>query len=197
VWRIALCQGIQTIVYEESLKILSRTVRGVLRPSVECRYNRGMAGRPKRTLDLARLAGEEDLRELVWTRMEEGATYSAICYETDLGKAALLEWLHAEENAPRASRARARAAAALVDEGLEIADQSGDAKLRVGQRNWIAERWDRAAFGQKVEVEHKGNITHQHLEALQGAAKARRLPQSQADVLDVEVKTLEQQLADL
>jgi hypothetical protein len=156
-----------------------------------------MAGRPKRTLDLARLAGEEELRELVWSRLEEGVGYSRLCAETGLGKAALLEWLHDEANAPRASRARARAAAALVDEGLEIADQSGDAKLRVGQRNWIAERWDRQTFGQKVEVEHKGTITHQHLEALQQAAKARRLGHAQADVLDVEAKTLEQQLAEL
>lgn len=120
--------------------------------------------------------------------------------ETELSKAALLEWLDQEENAERASRARARAAAALADEGLEIADESGDARLRISQRNWIAERFDRARFGQKVEVEHKGTITHQHLAALQSAARARQAQAIQASdpvVLDVEVKTLEQQLADL
>lgn len=165
--------------------------------------NRGMAGRPKRAHDAARLADEPGLGELVWARLEEGVSYARICSETGLCKAALLEWLDAGENAERASRARARAAAALADEALDIADESGDPKLRISQRNWIAERFDRARFGQKVEVEHKGSITHQHLAALQQAAAQRQgkqIAHAQAEVLDVQarmVPTLEQQLAEL
>jgi hypothetical protein len=159
-----------------------------------------MPGRPKRTVDLARLTEDESLGELVWARLEEGVAYSRICMETGLCKAALLEWLDREENAERTSRARARAAASLADEALEIADESGDAKLRIGQRNWIAERFDRARFGQKLDVQHSGSFTHQHLHALQQAAAARQgkaIAHAPGQVLDVEVKTLEQQLAEL
>lgn len=159
-----------------------------------------MAGRPKRAEDLQRLAGEPGLAELVWSRIEEGVGYGRICMETGLGKAALLEWADSEPNAERHALARARAARSLVDEALEIADSSGDVKMRVGQRNWIAERFNRQQFGQKVEVEHKGSVTHQHLVALQETARARAQAithQPQAEVLDVEAKTLEQQLLEL
>jgi Na+-translocating ferredoxin:NAD+ oxidoreductase RnfC subunit len=164
-----------------------------------------MPGRPKRAEDLARLAGEAELVQLVWTRIEEGVGYSKICMETGICKAALLEWLDSPANSDRASRARARAAAALVDEALEIADRAQDTRLMVGQRNWIAERFDRMRFGQKVEHEHKGSITHQHLIALQEAARVRSRVRSAApaidaqpsDVIDVVPKTLEQQLAEL
>jgi hypothetical protein len=159
-----------------------------------------MSGRPKRTADLARLADEPQLVELVWTRLEEGVSYAKLCAETGLGKAALLEWLDKEENAEHASRARARAASALADEALDIADGSGDARLRISQRNWIAERYDRAKFGQTQKVEVSGQVTHLHLAALQATARKRQASITQADepeVLDVEVKTLEQQLQDL
>ena len=159
-----------------------------------------MSGRPKRTADLARLTAEPELQELVWTRLEEGVGYSKLCYETGLGKAALLDWLESEENAERATRARARAASALADETVEIADSAGDARLRIGTRQWLAERFDRARFGQTQKVEVSGQVTHLHLAALQATARKRQAAISQADepdVLDVEVKTLEQQLNEL
>lgn len=159
-----------------------------------------MAGRPKRADDLGRLEGSAELRELVWDRLEGGITYSRICMETGLGKAALLEWLDSEANAERHALARARCAAALADEALDIADEAGDAKLRIGQRNWLAERFNRARYGQKVEHQVSGQVTHLHLAALQQRrqqAPAQAIGVSEPDVLDVEAKTLEQQLAEL
>ena len=121
--------------------------------------------------------------------------------ETGLGKSALLDWLESEENAERATRARARAASALADETVEIADSSGDARMRIGTRQWLAERFDRARFGQTQKVEVSGQVTHLHLAALQATARKRQqaaIPQAgEPDVLDVEVKTLEQQLQEL
>src|SRR5689334_4688701 len=133
-----------------------------------------MPGQPKRHADLARLAAEPELVELVWRRLEEGVGYSRLCAETGLGKAALLDWLESDANAERASRARERAASALADETVEIADESGDVKARIGTRQWLAERFDRQRFGQKVEVQHSGHVTHQHFAALQQAAAARQ-----------------------
>lgn len=160
-----------------------------------------MAGQPKRASDLARLRAGDDLAELIFERLEEGVGYSRICMETGIGKAALLDWLDDERNAERASRARARAAAALADETVEIADSSREAKLRIATRQWLAERFDRVRFGQKVEYEVKGNITHLHLQALQDVAARRRIGQAGAQsidlVQDLVPRTLEQQLADL
>lgn len=159
-----------------------------------------MAGQPKRRDDLARLASDGQLAELIWARLEEGVGYTRICLETHIGKAALLEWLDQEENAERASRARARAAAALADESVEIADESRDPKLRVSTRQWVAERFDRVRFGQKIEHQVTGSVTHMHLAALRTRHKAQPALQAQAsEVLDVEARelTLEQQLAEL
>lgn len=159
-----------------------------------------MPGNPKRHADLARLTADTALQETVWTRVEEGVGYSRICMELGIGKAALLDWLESEANAERATRARARAASALADETVEIADSAGDARLRIGTRQWLAERFDRARFGQTQKVEVSGQVTHLHLAALQATAKRRQAEQLQAsepEVLDVEVKTLEQQLNEL
>lgn len=144
-----------------------------------------MAGNPKRHADLVRLGQQAELCELVWARLEEGVGYSKICMETGLGKAALLQWLEEPANAERASRARARAALSLADESVEIADESGDAKLRIGTRQWMAERFNRVQFGQKVDVAVSGHVTHQHLAALQQRKQAPAIQASEPVVLDV------------
>ena len=41
----------------------------------------------------------------------------------------------------------------IVHEMLEISDSSGDAKLRIDARKWLASRWDRGRFGENVKVE--------------------------------------------
>jgi len=156
-----------------------------------------MPGRPKRAEDFARLAEEPDLAQLVWRRLDEGVTYARICVETGLGKSALLEWLDSPANEERHALARARCAASLASEALDIADAAKDTRLQVSQRQWLAERFDRQRFGQKVEHQHSGSITHQHLLALQDAAKARAIEAQPSDVMDVVPKTLEQQLAEL
>lgn len=159
-----------------------------------------MSGNPKRRADLARLRSEPSLGDEAITLLSEGVTMSRICTTLQVSKAALLEWLDEEENAERASRARARAADALADEALDIADESRDARLRIQQRNWVAERFNRQRFGQTQKIEVSGNITHLHLAALQARKQqpaAQAIEQAQPDVVDVEVKTLEQQLAEL
>lgn len=174
-----------------------------------------MAGQPKKNADLMRLRDEPDLGEQILEAMGGGMTMTAIYDLTGISKAAVLEWVEQDtERAARASRARARAAHALVDESIEIADKlqpvekvhddgtvtvvlpSADevraAKLRTQVRQWAAERWNRSAYGQKVEVSGQIDVQHLHLQALQ----RRHRPQVQ-DVVDVEPKTLEQQLLEL
>lgn len=153
-----------------------------------------MAGRPKRAEDLARLDLEVGLADRVWDMLDCGIAFSRICDATGLAKQSLLEWIDSGANAERAALARTRAARALADETVEIADLSGEAKLRIQTRQWTAERFDRRTYGQKVEHEVTGSITHQHLAALQ---TRNRPALAQADVVDAVPKTLEQQLLEL
>lgn len=158
-----------------------------------------MAGRPKHAADLARLASEPELQGRVWEMLSEGVSLSRVCMGLDLRMSALGEWLKAEANAPLLVRAREAAAAALASEALDIADRAGDPKLQVTQRNWLAERYDRAGYGQKMDVAITATVTHQHLEALQAQAKQRALANQPGQVLDVQARVVPtaQELADL
>ncbi len=135
-----------------------------------------MAGRPKRSADLVLLDSDESLGARVIEMLGEGKQLARICYETKIGKAALLEWLDSDpERAALASRARARAATALVEEAREIADEVdadhpgelNKAKLRIGVRQWTAERWNRQAYGApSAQANVTINLGSMHLDAL-------------------------------
>jgi len=133
-----------------------------------------MAGTPKRKTDLARLETEEGLGELVLTRLEEGKQFARICEETKLCKAAILDWLEHPDRQGKFAQARERASHVYAAEQLEIADDIPDeasagqihkAKLRITTRQWIAERWNRTAYGQKP-AELTLNLNVMHLDAL-------------------------------
>lgn len=129
-----------------------------------------MAGRPKMNADLARLGVEPELGETVLGMLAEGRLLSAVCYETGLGKAALLKWLdETPERAEAFARARASAAHSMATEAIEIADEADEenpgsiakAKLRTQVRQWTAERWGRQVYGQaKAEVNISLNGLH-------------------------------------
>lgn len=152
-----------------------------------------MAGRPKRSADLVRLDVEPELGFRVIEMLGEGKQIARICRETGLGKAGILEWIESDaERAALASRARARAATALVDEAIEIADEAdadhpgelNKAKLRVAVRHWTAERWNRKDYGapnQKAEVTI--NLHSMHLDALRTRSSGNG--QDVAGVIDV------------
>lgn len=165
-----------------------------------------MAGQKKSRMDLARLEAEEGLGEAVMGMLEEGKAIARICAATGLGKKALTEWLEAPERAALASRARARAADALVAESLEIVDEAGTidpetlervvtseaiqhAKLRATTRQWIAERWNRDVYGApKTTVQV--NIGQLHLDALR-AVGSRKEPLPLVEVIDQEPEVIE------
>ena len=158
-----------------------------------------MAGRPKMTSDLARLAVEPELGPTILGMLAEGRQFTRICAETGLSKRAVLDWLdETPERAELASRARARAAHALVDEAIEIADEADEenavalqkAKLRTQVRHWTAERWGRQAYGQKT-AEVNISITGLHFEAL----RARSMDHQ--DVIDVDSRPTDDELASL
>lgn len=103
--------------------------------------------------------------------------------------------------APDASQqvvaARRRAAALLAEESLEIADTPhktrediDQAKLRIGTRHWLAERFNRDEFGANSRVAVQISIGALHLDALRQCSLADSLPASalgEAAIADAEV----------
>lgn len=133
-----------------------------------------MAGRPKMTLDLSRLAVEPELGGQVMDAIAAGEQLVNICLATGLGKAALLKWLEeTPERSEAFARARASAAHALATEAIEIADGADEenpvsiqkAKLRTQVRQWTAERWNKRDYG-AAKAEVAISITGLHFEAL-------------------------------
>lgn len=147
-----------------------------------------MAGTPKRNHDLLRLRVEPELGQQVLAMMAEGKQFARICEATGLSKTALLEWLEeAPERAEAATRARTRAAHALVDEALQIADEADEenalaiqkAKLRTQVRQWTAERWNKKDYG-AAKAEVAISITGLHFEAL----RARTVDAQPAEIVE-------------
>lgn len=152
-----------------------------------------MAGTPKRHNDLVRLDVEPELGQTVLAMMGEGKQLARICETTGLSKRAIMDWLESDaERAAAATRARTRAAHALADETIEIADNADadhpgelqKAKHRIQARQWAAERWNRKEYGapnQKAEVTI--NLGSMHLDAL----RSRNIGQAedQAGIIDV------------
>jgi len=98
-----------------------------------------MAGSPKKRANFARLqgAGEEYLLE----RMAEGWSQRKISAEFGVSTSMVSLWINeTPERAARFARARENAAELMVDDIIDIADESNDARLRVDTRRWIASK---------------------------------------------------------
>jgi hypothetical protein len=130
-----------------------------------------MAGRPKRTADLALLndVGAARVEEL----LEQALPLETICKELKVSKRALYAWLDAPEQSGLLSRARARAADHLAAETIEIADTVAEdpaaiakARLRTDTRKWLASKWDQARYGDAKGVQVNINLADLHLEAV-------------------------------
>ena len=156
-----------------------------------------MAGRPKRSADLQVLAEQPAVGARVIEMLGEGKQLARICEATGLSKAALMEWLEeTPERAAMASRARARAATVLVDEAIEIADEVdaehpgeiNKAKIRIGVRQWVAERWNRQAYGApSAQANVTINLGSVHLDALRSRTSGHG--QDAEGVIDVTPRT--------
>ena len=109
------------------------------------------------------------------------------------------EWLKADPTQGRWNRwqnTKAVIAADLVEEGLTIVDDANDgsvpaARLRSEYRRWIAERYDRAAYGKPdahtVNVVSIGDDFLAGLKAVEAKAKAKRIEAEEAEEADYEI----------
>lgn len=125
-----------------------------------------------------------DLLHYVCARVTSGASLKALSLElsASVGRPISYERLmrflydrYAVESVDSAiDAARVRASHVLADESLEIADAATPetaqvARVKVNQRNWLAERYNRKQYGQDkgASVNVQVNVASLHLEALQ------------------------------
>jgi hypothetical protein len=128
-----------------------------------------MAGNKKKHHDLALL--DTLPIEQIQTMFEAGMSETRICMQLGVSKKALTEWLDRPEQESFLTRTRARAADALVSQTIEIADETdisevNKARLRVQTRQWVAERWNPAAYAQNKMPSVTVNLANLRLDAL-------------------------------
>lgn len=128
-----------------------------------------MAGNKKKAHDLAML--DTLPVEQLATMFEAGMSETRICVQLGVSKKALTEWLDRPEQEGFLSRVRARAADHLVSQTIEIADETdisevNKARLRVQTRQWVAERWNPAAYAQNKMPSVTVNLANLRLDAL-------------------------------
>ena len=137
-----------------------------------------MAGKPiQKTIAQAMEKVSEE--ELFRTHLEEGSVVRALAkLKPQIGqvsKGSFFDWIKADKE--RHARWKAHLAIVafnLVDESLEIVEQVADnpravpgARLRVEQRRWMAERFNRSAFGARPDTTVVGiNLADDYMTAL-------------------------------
>ena len=128
-----------------------------------------MAGNKKKVADIALLNTLPV--EQITNMFEAGMSETRICVALGISKKALTEWMALPEQEGFISRVRARAADNLVGQMIEIADESeieevNKARLRVQTRQWVAERWNPAAYAQSKTPSVQVNLSGMRLDAL-------------------------------
>jgi transposase len=128
-----------------------------------------MAGQKKKHADLALL--DTLPRDQIQNLFEAGVSETRICMKLGVSKKALTEWLDRPANEGFLSRVRARAADHLVSETIEIADETdisevNKARVRIQTRQWVAERWNPAAYAQNKMPSVTVNLANLRLDAL-------------------------------
>lgn len=183
-----------------------------------------MGGRPQRRAMLAELerrtreyfetpegeAPAESILDYVCARVADGCSLRELAEAValDVGFAiprerlvTLLEHVFGADVEHKLTLARTRGASALVDEALVIVDEVQDsneeltrARNRANQRNWMAERADRKAFGRQPDG---ANVTISfgdlHLQALQSLPIPQALPHGETvEAEGVTVETVQE-----
>ena len=104
--------------------------------------------------------GAEGFERVVFGEITEGRSLQWVCESYGMMYSVMWEWLKDErsrfEGYQDALKGRADA---LVGEVIGIADESGDAKLRVDTRFKLAGKLDSGRFGDNSKVEVSGSVS--------------------------------------
>lgn len=98
-------------------------------------------------------------------RLANGESLRSICLDKGMpSPGTVCRWLAEDEAfAEQYTRAREAQAETLADEIVAIADEEAEdsqrQRLRVDARKWVAAKLKPKKYGDKVELEHNGNLT--------------------------------------
>lgn len=123
------------------------------------------------------IAQEATMHPYLLERIANGDSMRDIATEEGYTLAALMAFLSAPERRQSLLDARASAAAAMVSDSIQIADNGADTsapdpardKLRIQARQWAASRMDRASWGQQSGPSTEINVAHLYLGAMRHA----------------------------
>ncbi|MCE2574830.1 terminase small subunit [Komagataeibacter sp. FNDCR2] len=108
-----------------------------------------------------------EIAEEILERLEDGEGLSAICaLEGMPSQGAVRHWVQTDHDgfAARYARARERGLEKHADEIIEIADTARDsdsasaARVRVDARKWILSKLLPKQYGDKINLEHSGEV---------------------------------------
>lgn len=113
----------------------------------------------------------DDVVEALIERTEKGEPLIVICAEANMPKRrTVYEWIEADpEFAARFRAARARGVHALAEDCLAIADEKttdavavANKRVRIDTRLRLAGKWLPSIYGDRVDVNHSGEIVNRH-----------------------------------
>ena len=114
---------------------------------------------------------EDDVIAELLDRTEKGEPLTKVCEDARMpSRASVYSWLETDlDFAGRFRAARARGVHALAEECLEIADgkatdavQVADKRVRIDTRLRLAGKWLPAIYGERVDVNHSGEVVTRH-----------------------------------
>lgn len=104
--------------------------------------------------------GEDELLQFINYRVMDGNTLTKVCEELMVPYPIIWEWIGDEMSRLKAYEQALKGLSDYVVHGMiEIANDSGDAKVRLDAAKWLASRWDRSRFGENVKVEVNHSVS--------------------------------------
>lgn len=118
----------------------------------------------------AREFADDQVEELL-ERTAKGEQLTKLCTDPRMpGRSTVYTWIESDpEFAGRFRAARARGVHALAEECLDIADeptndpvQVANKRVRIDTRLRLAGKWLASEYGDKLDVNYNGQVTHRH-----------------------------------
>ena len=132
-----------------------------------------MNDRVARLIEWQKFVLTDDGRSEFLQRLAMSGDVDSVCRDMDLPRNQVIAFMaHHAELDDAADRALKRYAHSLVAETLDIADETADAKLRVGTRLKVASMFNRPVYGDSVKIDH--TVTVGISSALQAISERRR-----------------------
>lgn len=98
--------------------------------------------------------GEDEMLQYINYRVMDKMTLTQVCEELTVPYPVVWEWISDEMSRLQAyEKALKGLSDHIVHSMIEIANDSGDAKVRLDAIKWLSSRWDRSRFGENVKVE--------------------------------------------